>query len=489
MTTPANKAALRSSATDAWPTPQSFFDTLNDEFGFTLDVCADSQNHKAPAYYALDHDDPARRDGLTGDWLTDARGGAIWMNPPYGRGITAWMAKAAKVARQGATIVCLIPARTDARWFHDFVLAEGAEVRFVRGRLKFGQATTSAPFANLVVVYRGLQDLPHEAEDLGSVRPQAQVKNILQLGNRRQVRPGAACQQVLDGGSRQVGTNAGLLDPDSTHRDPSAPRHQDGVGRGHRSIPPQPAVGEASLDVVGRHPGQAASSGHVPHATNLSTPPPATTPTPAPLRVAHVRSNLHPETEQTSNISSIQGVSDMPRQGIRAETASGVARLDTLTVHAISRLYRALGQVPSSTQVSGVHLLALAKNTVARHGGMGGTYRHSSVIQHLYATTTLYLRHFAPPHASWTLGSADPAEGWLRWSDGCRVVVDVLNTMGHLAPDRLHADDGAVVRVCNLADWRQSMLWSPGQTHPTGWAPALDPVRQTGAALGEAVPA
>ena len=154
---PHPRKALFSSASDDWPTPQRFYDELDGEFGFVVDACASTTNHKAPHFYALDHPDPARRDGLAGDWAADARrhGGRAFCNPPYGRQIGAWMAKAAATARQGVTVVCLVPARTDTKWFHDHVLAEGAEVRFVRGRLKFGTATTSAPFSSLVVVYRG----------------------------------------------------------------------------------------------------------------------------------------------------------------------------------------------------------------------------------------------------------------------------------------------------------------------------------------------
>lgn len=134
-----------------------------------MDACSSTTNHKAPQFFALDHPDPTRRDGLAGDWATDAlaAGGAVWMNPVYGRTIGAWMAKAAETARAGATVVCLVPARTDTRWFHDHVLAEGAEVRYVRGRLKFGDATTGAPFASLVVMYRGRPS----GEDVGTTGP------------------------------------------------------------------------------------------------------------------------------------------------------------------------------------------------------------------------------------------------------------------------------------------------------------------------------
>lgn len=145
-----------SSKTDLWPTPQAFYDRLDTEFGFVLDVCATPQNAKTDTYYALDHADPVRRDGLAGDWAADADqlGGAVWMNPPYGRHIAAWMAKARQAAQAGATVVTLVPVRADTRWWHEHVLASGAEVRFVAGRLTFGDAKHPATFASAVVIYR-----------------------------------------------------------------------------------------------------------------------------------------------------------------------------------------------------------------------------------------------------------------------------------------------------------------------------------------------
>ncbi|CAM3734528.1 DNA N-6-adenine-methyltransferase [Nocardioides zeicaulis] len=156
-------SALFSSATDNWPTPADFYDRLDQEFGFTLDVCSSTANHKAERFYALDHVDPDRRDGLQADWVADARPlidlsgrtrDAIWMNPPYGRTIGKWMEKAHASAQTGATVVCLVPVRTSSAWWHDWVLTTGAEVRYVRGRLTFGDATSSAPFGSAVVIYR-----------------------------------------------------------------------------------------------------------------------------------------------------------------------------------------------------------------------------------------------------------------------------------------------------------------------------------------------
>ncbi|MEN8671786.1 DNA N-6-adenine-methyltransferase [Nocardioides sp.] len=151
---------MYSSASDDWPTPAAFYDRLDAEFNFVLDVCASATNHKAPEFYALDHPDTDRRDGLAADWAADARSvsgieqPSLWMNPPYGRPIRTWMSKARTAARAGCVVVCLVPVRADTRWWHDLVLATGAEVRYVRGRLTFGDATTSAPFASAVVIYR-----------------------------------------------------------------------------------------------------------------------------------------------------------------------------------------------------------------------------------------------------------------------------------------------------------------------------------------------
>lgn len=130
------------SGTCLWETPQAFFDELDSEFGFTLDVCALPENAKCQRYYT-----PAV-DGLKQTWR-----GVCWMNPPYGREIGKWVAKAHESAREGATVVCLLPARTDTAWWHSYVL-NAAEIRFVRGRLRFGDAENSAPFPSAVVVFR-----------------------------------------------------------------------------------------------------------------------------------------------------------------------------------------------------------------------------------------------------------------------------------------------------------------------------------------------
>ncbi len=131
-----------SSATDMHATPQDFFNKLDAEFGFTLDVCASPENAKCRSYYTKEVN------GLAQEWT-----GVVWMNPPYGREIGQWMKKANEAANKGATVVCLVPARTDTNWWHEYAIHH--EVRFVRGRLKFGDAKNSAPFPSAVVVMRG----------------------------------------------------------------------------------------------------------------------------------------------------------------------------------------------------------------------------------------------------------------------------------------------------------------------------------------------
>lgn len=152
----AGSAGMRPAATDDWATPQAFFDVLNAEFAFTLDVSASSGNHKTAEWFGFDHPDPGRRNALDDDWAVAAKGGTVFMNPPYGRTIGRWTAKAAATAAAGTTVVCVLPARTDTRWFQDCCV--GHELRFVRGRLRFGAGIAPAPFPSVVVVMRPPDD-------------------------------------------------------------------------------------------------------------------------------------------------------------------------------------------------------------------------------------------------------------------------------------------------------------------------------------------
>lgn len=132
-------AVLFSSQTEDWETPQDLFDRLNEEFQFTLDVCASAENAKLNNFYSKNDN------SLVQEWGT-----SNWMNPPYGRDVGNWVKK----ARENPRTVCLLPARTDTRWFHDYIYQNpNAEVRFIKGRLKFGGSTNSAPFPSLIAIF------------------------------------------------------------------------------------------------------------------------------------------------------------------------------------------------------------------------------------------------------------------------------------------------------------------------------------------------
>lgn len=138
------QAALFSSAREDWETPPEFFNELDGEFHFDLDVCATPATAKCARRFT-----PAE-DGLNRPWAPHI----CWMNPPYGRAIRRWMDKALAESRRGATVVCLVPARTDTAWWHDCVIGGAAEVRFVRGRLRFVGAAHPAPFPSAVIIFR-----------------------------------------------------------------------------------------------------------------------------------------------------------------------------------------------------------------------------------------------------------------------------------------------------------------------------------------------
>ena len=137
-----NNDLMFSSKTDQWATPQAFFDRLDARFHFETDVCALPDNAKCKRYYTPE------MDGLKQEWS-----GVCWMNPPYGREIGKWVRKAYESARDNsATVVCLLPARVDTQWFHDYILPN-ANIEFIRGRIKFGGASSSAPFPSMIVVF------------------------------------------------------------------------------------------------------------------------------------------------------------------------------------------------------------------------------------------------------------------------------------------------------------------------------------------------
>jgi phage N-6-adenine-methyltransferase len=130
-----------------WATPPEVFDPLDREFNFTLDVCATPENAKCRRFFT------ETDNGLERDWRDDR----CWMNPPYGREVYAWTRKAREAAARGALVVGLLPASCDLAWWHDDVLGAGAEVRYIRGRVRFltgGPYRASGFFASVVVVWR-----------------------------------------------------------------------------------------------------------------------------------------------------------------------------------------------------------------------------------------------------------------------------------------------------------------------------------------------
>lgn len=130
-----------SSQTNEWSTPQDFFDGLDREFHFTLDPCATHESAKCDKYFTKEDD------GLQQSWDNEI----VFCNPPYGREIKHWVKKAAEA--KGGIVVLLIPARTDTTYFHDYIYGK-AEIRFIKGRLKFGDGKAPAPFPSMVVVFR-----------------------------------------------------------------------------------------------------------------------------------------------------------------------------------------------------------------------------------------------------------------------------------------------------------------------------------------------
>ena len=136
-----------SSRTEEWGTPKDLFDKLNDEFGFTLDPCASEENYKCDKYYTVEDD------GLKQDW----GGQTVFMNPPYRREIKSWVRKAYMESLKGAVVVCLIPARTDTIYWHDYIFPHAKDIRFLKGRLRFVKGNKigdAAPFPSAVVIFK-----------------------------------------------------------------------------------------------------------------------------------------------------------------------------------------------------------------------------------------------------------------------------------------------------------------------------------------------
>lgn len=139
-------AYIDKAKTDEWETPQDIFDKLDEEFHFTLDVCATKENAKCGKYFTKEDN------GLSQDWEDET----VWCNPPYGRSIKYWVWKCLLHSIGGGVAVMLIPARTDTKWFHEYIYnnPKWAEIRFVRGRIKFGGSKNNAPFPSMIIVFK-----------------------------------------------------------------------------------------------------------------------------------------------------------------------------------------------------------------------------------------------------------------------------------------------------------------------------------------------
>ena len=138
-----------SSENREWETPNSVFSPLQKEFNITLDVCATAENKKTKVFIGK------QTNGLKTEWGTlIQKGESCWMNPPYGRAIEQWVQKAYNESLEGTTTIALLPARTDTNWFHTFIQDKGFEVRFIKGRIKFVDADSSAPFPSMVVIFK-----------------------------------------------------------------------------------------------------------------------------------------------------------------------------------------------------------------------------------------------------------------------------------------------------------------------------------------------
>lgn len=153
MLTDQQRKAMFSSERDDWETPKDFFDRWNKLFHFNLDAAANAQNAKCEKYFTPEDD------ALTKSWA----GNTVWLNPPYGRNIGKWVKKAYEESKKPNTfVVCLLPARTDTAWFHDYCCK--GTVHFIRGRIKFGGCKENAPFPSMIVEFGWRYDSKNETQ-------------------------------------------------------------------------------------------------------------------------------------------------------------------------------------------------------------------------------------------------------------------------------------------------------------------------------------
>ena len=139
------ESILYSSKKEDWETPQNLFDELNKKYSFTVDVASSNTNYKVQKHYTI------KDNGLIQDWENER----VWCNPPYGREILKWVEKA--YFSNADIVVMLLPARTDTRWFHNYIYKKDrVKIEFIKGRLKFGNSKNSAPFPSMIVTFEKL---------------------------------------------------------------------------------------------------------------------------------------------------------------------------------------------------------------------------------------------------------------------------------------------------------------------------------------------
>lgn len=137
---------LFSSKSNEWETPIELFNELNNEFKFTVDVASTDNNYKVKKHYT------EKENGLIQNWDNER----VWCNPPYGKEIGKWVKKASE---SKGLVVMLIPSRTDTKWFHQYVYRKNnVDIRFLKGRLKFGNSKNSAPFPSMIIIFKGGKD-------------------------------------------------------------------------------------------------------------------------------------------------------------------------------------------------------------------------------------------------------------------------------------------------------------------------------------------
>lgn len=134
------------SNTDNWATPIKLFEELNSIYNFTLDPCSSHENHKCSKYFTIEEN------GLNQCWDNEI----VFMNPPYGKEIPLWIKKASEI--KNGIVVALLPARTDTKYFHEYIyMKENVEIKFIKGRLKFGDSKNSAPFPSMIVIFKNMR--------------------------------------------------------------------------------------------------------------------------------------------------------------------------------------------------------------------------------------------------------------------------------------------------------------------------------------------